>query len=71
MKPVTIAQQVKTTLANLKNAQANLESFALATDNQKAKQLYTQAAQQTQQVVQQLQARVAEIEQEEPQYKGF
>lgn len=68
---MTIAQQVKTTLANLKNAQANLESFALATDNQKAKQLYTQAAQQTQQVVQQLQARVAEIEQEEPQYKGF
>ena len=68
---MTIAQQVKTTLANLKSAQANLESFALATDNQKAKQLYTQAAEQTQQVVQQLQARVAEIEQEEPQYKGF
>ncbi|WP_041694968.1 DUF1657 domain-containing protein [Alicyclobacillus acidocaldarius] len=68
---MTIAQQVKTTLANLKSAQANLESFALATDNQKAKQLYTQAAQQTQQVVQQLQARVAEMEQEEPQYKGF
>ncbi|WP_206830266.1 MULTISPECIES: DUF1657 domain-containing protein [Alicyclobacillus] len=68
---MTIAQQVKTTLANLKSAQANLESFALATDNQKAKQLYTEAAQQTQQVVQQLQARVAEIEQEEPQYKGF
>ena len=68
---MTIAQQVKTTLANLKSAQANLESFALATDNQKAKQLYTQAAEQTQQVVQQLQARVAEMEQEEPQYKGF
>ncbi|GLG01761.1 uncharacterized protein DUF1657 [Alicyclobacillus sacchari] len=68
---MTIAQQVKTTLASLKSAQANLESFALATQNKQAKQVYTQAAQTTQSVVDQLQQRVGQLEKEEPTYKGF
>ena len=59
---MTISSQVKQTLASLKSAQANLESFALQTQNQNAKQLYSSAAQQT---------RLTEIENEEPQYKGF
>jgi hypothetical protein len=68
---VTIAQQVKTTLASLKSAQAGLETFALGTQNKKAKDLYTQCAQQTQSIVQTLEQRVMELEKEEPQYKGF
>jgi hypothetical protein len=66
---VTIISQVKQTLAGLKSAQASFETFALGTDNQQAKQLYQDAAKQTQQLVDSLSARVQQIEQEEPQYK--
>jgi|HigsolmetaAR203D_1030402.scaffolds.fasta_scaffold64606_1 hypothetical protein len=68
---MTVASQVKQTLASLKSAQANLETFALNTQNQQAKQMFTQAAQQTQAIVDNLQQRVTELEKEEPQYKGF
>lgn len=65
---MTVINNVKQTVAGLKSAQASLETFALATDNQSAKQLYQTAAQQTQQVIDSLSPRVNEIEQEEPQY---
>ncbi|MDF2681329.1 MAG: hypothetical protein K0R47_2519 [Brevibacillus sp.] len=68
---MTVASQVKQTLASLKGAQANLETFALNTQNQQAKQLYTQAAEQTQSILSNLEQRVTELENEEPQYKGF
>lgn len=68
---MTVASQVKQTLASLKGAQANLETFALNTQNKQAKQLYADAAQQTQAIVTNLQQRVTELENEEPQYKGF
>jgi len=68
---MTVASQVKTTLASLKSAQASLETFALSTQNEKAKQMFEQCAQTTQQVVNDLSGRVQELEQEEPQYKGF
>lgn len=68
---MTVATQVKQTLASLKGAQANLESFALSTQNKQAKQLFTQAAQQTQTICDTLEQRVTQLENEEPQYKGF
>lgn len=68
---MTVAQQVKTCLSSLKSAQASLESFALNTQNQQAKTLFENAATQTQQIVDQVSARVQELENEEPQYKGF
>ncbi|MDO7787783.1 DUF1657 domain-containing protein [Desulforamulus aquiferis] len=68
---MTVASQVKQTLAGLKSAQSSLETFALQTQNQEAKQLYTSAAQQTQAIVQSLEPRIHQIESEEPQYKGF
>jgi primosomal protein N'' len=68
---MTVASQVKTTLASLKSAQASLETFALGTQNKEAKQLFETAAQTTQNVVDQLSTRVQQLEQEEPQYKGF
>lgn len=68
---MTVASQVKTTLASLKSAQASLETFALGTQNKEAKQLFETAAQSTQTVVDQLSSRVQQLEQEEPQYKGF
>lgn len=68
---MTVAALVKQTLAGLKNAQASLESFALQTQNQQAKQLYTNAAKQTEGIVNTLEPRIQHLEKEEPQYKGF
>lgn len=68
---MTVASQVKQTLSGLKGAQANLETFALQTQNQQAKQLFTNLAQQTKTIVDSLEPRIHEIEMEEPQYKGF
>jgi hypothetical protein len=68
---VTVASQVKTCVASLKSAQASLEQFALETQNQEAKTLFANAAQQTQQILDQVQQRVQQLENEEPQYKGF
>lgn len=66
---MTVISDVKTTLAGLKSAQASFETFALSTDNEQAKQLYQQAAQQAQAIVDNVTPRINEIEQEEPQYK--
>lgn len=68
---MTVASQVKTCLASLKSAQASLETFALSTQNQEAKSVFEQCAQTTQQIVEQISSRVTQLENEEPQYKGF
>ena len=68
---MTVSAQVKQTLAGLKSAQANLETYALQTQNQQAKQLYTNAAQQTQAIIDMLEPRIGQMESQEPQYKGF
>lgn len=68
---MTVATQVKTCVAALKSAQASLEAFALNTQNQEAKQLFTDCAAQANQIVQQVESRVQQLEAEEPQYKGF
>ena len=66
---MTVINQVQQTLSGLKGIQASFETFALQTDNQQAKQLYQQAAQQTQAIVDSISPRVQQIQQEEPQYK--
>lgn len=66
---MTVATQVKQTIAGLKSVQASFEQFALETENKQAKQLYQDAAQQAQTILQNVEPRMAEIEQEEPQYK--
>ncbi|MGI6551419.1 MAG: DUF1657 domain-containing protein [Syntrophomonadales bacterium] len=68
---MTVSSQIKQTLSSLKSAQASLESFALETQNQQAKQLFANAAQQTKSIVDSLEPRIREIESQEPQYKGF
>lgn len=65
---MTVGVQVKQALAGLKSAQASFETFALATENKNAKQLYQEAAQQTQSVLDSLEPRLQEILSEEPQY---
>ncbi|PWW25829.1 uncharacterized protein DUF1657 [Cytobacillus oceanisediminis] len=65
---MTVGTQVMQTIAGLKSAQASLETFALGTENQNAKQLYQNAAQQTQSIIDSIEPRLKEIQQEEPQY---
>lgn len=65
---MTVITQVKQTIAGLKSAQASLETFSLGTDNKQAKQLYTDAAKQTQAVIDSIESRMQQIQQEEPQY---
>jgi uncharacterized protein YpmS len=65
---MTVATQVQQTLAGLKSAQASFETFALQTENEQAKQMYQQAAQQTQSLVDLVNQRVQDIQTEEPQY---
>lgn len=66
---MTVATQVNQTLVGLKSALASFETLALQTDTQQAKQLYQTAAQQTQAIIDSIQPRIQQIEQEEPQYK--
>lgn len=66
---MTVKSQVKQTVAGLKSAQASLEQFSLQTQNQQAKQLYQNAAQQTQMIVDSLNPRLQELDSEEPQYQ--
>jgi hypothetical protein len=65
---MTVGTQVKQALSGLKSVQASFETFALQTENKNAKQLYEQAAQQTQSVLDSLEPRLQEIISEEPQY---
>ncbi|GAA2707952.1 DUF1657 domain-containing protein [Aeromicrobium ponti] len=68
MNEMTVGTQVKQTIAGLKSAQASFETFALGTENQNAKQLYQNAAQQTQTIIDSIEPRLQEIQKEEPQY---
>ncbi|MCQ6276488.1 DUF1657 domain-containing protein [Bacillus sp. V3B] len=66
---MTVITQVKQTVAGLKSAQASLETFSLGTDNQEAKQMYTDAANQTQAIIDSIEPRLQQIQDEEPQYR--
>lgn len=65
---MTVGTQVKQTIAGLKSAQASFETFALGTENKSAKKLYQDAATQTQSIIDSIEPRLKQIEQEEPQY---
>ena len=65
---MTVITKLKQTVSGLKSAQASWEGFALDTDNQQAKQLFQTAAEQTQTIIDSLNPRVEEVQQEEPQY---
>ena len=68
---MTVATQVRQAIAGLKSVQASFEQFALQTENPQAKQLYKNAAEQTQQVLNAVEPRLKEIEKEEPQYREW
>ncbi|WP_209124877.1 DUF1657 domain-containing protein [Alkalihalobacillus sp. BA299] len=67
---MTVNSQVKQALATAKSVQANFETFALQTKDETARRKYDHAAQQIQSLISELEMRVAEIEQEEPEFRG-
>ena len=60
--------KLETALASVKGLAADMKTFSLDTDNQEAKQMFTQLASTMENVQQTLQSRVDFIKQEEPQY---
>jgi protein-tyrosine-phosphatase len=65
---MTVGTKIQQTVASAESVAANLKSFALDTNNQQAKQLYNQLAQNVDSIVQQLKTREQQVMSEEPQY---
>lgn len=68
---MTIAAQVKQTLASLKGIEATLEDFSSIEENTEAKEILSRNAQRVNQVIKDFEYRLRVLEFEEPQYKGF
>lgn len=68
---MTVASQVKQCLATLKGIEATLNTFALETTNEDAREAFRESCLKTRRVVTEIENRVGELEREEPQYKGF
>jgi hypothetical protein len=68
---MTIASQVKQSLASLKGIEADLSSLALRTQDHETKRTLHDTMMVVHEVVTDLKKRVGELEQEEFQYKGF
>jgi hypothetical protein len=66
---MTVGTKVKQLMGDLTKIQANLESFSIQSQDEKAKQSFSAGAQLTQEVMDALYPRIQEIEQEEPQFK--
>lgn len=68
---MTVASQVKQTIAGLKNAQATLRIYATQSQNQEAKSIFEEAYRSSGEVINDVEERLKILEFEEPQYKGF
>lgn len=68
---MTVAAQVKQTIASLKGVKATLDTFASYEQNQSSKQILQQNAERVSDVISEMEIRVGVLEFEEPQYKGF
>jgi len=69
---MTVGQKLHQTLSQAESVAASLKSFALDTQNQQAKSLYSQLAQTMEnQIINPLRNQVNSIESQEPQYKVF
>ncbi|GGH78818.1 DUF1657 domain-containing protein [Pullulanibacillus pueri] len=66
---MTVAQQLKSTIATLKSVQASLELFSYETKDEKVQNCFKQACTDSDQVITSLETRLLQIEKEEPQFK--
>lgn len=68
---MTVAGKVKQTIASLKGVQTTLETFASVEADEESKHLLEQNAERVGGVITSMEDRLARLEFEEPQYKGF
>lgn len=68
---MTVGSQVKQTQASLKGVKATLDLYALQSTKEEEKELYQRNSEKVASVLKFMEQRVAELEFEEPQYKGF
>ena len=67
---MTVASQVKKTVATLKGNQATLRLYGLQTRDEETKGIYKEALQITEEIIADLEGRVRTLEAKEPQYQG-
>lgn len=65
---MTVGTKIQQTIASAEGVAANLRTFSPDTNNQQAKQMYKQMAQNMDSIVQELKTGEQQIMQEEPQY---
>ncbi|MDF2522976.1 MAG: hypothetical protein K0R31_617 [Clostridiales bacterium] len=67
---MTVASQVKQTLASLKGVQGTLRIYSAQSRNGESRELLNEALFTTEGIINDLEKRVQTLELEEPQYKG-
>ena len=67
---MTVASQVKETLASLKGSQGTLRLYAAQTRDEETRLVYDEALETTQDIINDVEKRVQTMELQEPQYKG-
>ncbi|WNF37962.1 DUF1657 domain-containing protein [Bacillaceae bacterium IKA-2] len=68
---MTVGSQVKQCLAGLKSIEAGLNNFAIKSNDEEARLAFHETCLKTRKVIKEIEARVGEIEFQEPEYKGF
>lgn len=68
---MTIGSQVKQTAASLKGVKATLDLYSAQTASKQEKEIFERNSKKVANVIEVLEQRVAQLEFEEPQYKGF
>ncbi|MBS4539345.1 DUF1657 domain-containing protein [Clostridium sp. D2Q-11] len=68
---MTVASQVKQTIATLKGIESTLELYSLQSYNEDEKSVYNNSLDTTKKVIYDLEKRLKQLEYEEPQYKGL
>lgn len=66
---MTVQTQIQQAISSAKSVEASLAQFALETQNQQAKQLFQQLAQQQNNITTQIEGRYQQVLQEEPQFQ--
>ena len=67
---MTVASQVKQTLAALKGSHATLQIYEAQTNNEETRAVYNETMKTTEEIMNDLEIRLQELENQEPQYKG-
>jgi signal transduction histidine kinase len=68
---MTIASQVKQSLASLKSIHAGLQGLALVSTDERAQREFHEAMLITEEIIADLKKRIGQLEREEPQYHGM